>query len=163
MKQTKQAVPEIHHIGLLVQDMNKAIEHYTQLGLGPFRIAEAISAKKPDTKIRIGMSYMIGSMGLELIQVVQGNPFYVSYLERHGEGMHHVAFIVDDADIEADKWVKQGASIASRGTGWAYLDFGYDVFIEFLSRSRIPSLNSRLYPQSSSQNNDNVKSGDPPK
>jgi hypothetical protein len=97
------------------------------------------------------MSYMIGSMGLELIQVVGGNPFYVPYLKRRGEGIHHVAFIVDDVNVEVKKWVPQGISIASRGTGWAYLDFGYDIFIEFISRSRISNLNSRLYPQPSIQ------------
>ena len=153
MKDKKQERLEIHHIGVVVEDMNRAVDYYSKFGLGPFRITE-ISRSSESTKsepskykLKLAFAKMIGSMAMELIQVVDGNPSYRKFLEKHGEGMHHLAFIVDDADAETDKWAKQGIKIIKRGPGWSYLDFGYRTVIEFLSPSRILDMTPRLFPK----------------
>ena len=76
MEDKKQERLEIHHIGVVVEDMNRAIENYSKFGVGPFRITE-ISRSSESTKsnpgkykLKLAFAKMIGSMAMELIQVV---------------------------------------------------------------------------------------------
>jgi len=43
-----------------------------------------------------------------LCQPAEGESIYRDFLNEHGEGLHHVNFLVDDADETAEILVKQG-------------------------------------------------------
>jgi len=51
-------------------------------GLGPGKIALA----------------QVGGVQLELVQPVEGPSIYRDWLKEHGEGLHHMNFLVDDVD-----------------------------------------------------------------
>ena len=126
---------EIRHIGIVVKDIDKAVEYYSKLGLEPFKIR--VREPGPGTlgkdyqKLRFAFVSMIKSIKLELIQVV----------EAQGESLHHIALVVDGDlnhfDAEILRWTSQGFKIGDHGSGWAYIDFGYNVIIEFISSSLI--------------------------
>jgi catechol 2,3-dioxygenase-like lactoylglutathione lyase family enzyme len=53
------------------------------------------------------------------------------FLDVHGEGLHHIAFGVDDVKAETAKLVAQGAKVRIAGNIWAYLDVA-DAGIGFI-------------------------------
>ena len=136
---------EIRHIGIVVKDIDKAVEYYSKLGLEPFNIR--VREPGPGTlgkdyqKLRFAFVSMIGSIKLELIQVVEGQGAFDKTLDAQGESLHHIALVVDGDlnhfDAEILRWTSQGFKIGDHGSGWAYIDFGYNVIIEFISSSLI--------------------------
>ena len=120
------------HIGVVVRDLDRAIEYYQSLGIGPFELFDqqvmdtltdkTMCGKPVDFKMEVATAW-IGSVKLELSQPVKDSPVQEEFLESKGEGINHVAFLVDDFDKEsaklADKGFKviQGAKFATGGGG----------------------------------------------
>lgn len=69
-----------------------------------------------------------GSMNIELIQPLDGNPsVYREMIERRGYGFHHVGIAVDDVDAQIAVHAREGYEVAFRagvptGGAVAYLD-----------------------------------------
>ena len=146
---------EFYHVAVVVRDMDKARGKYGSiLGESIFRPetmldTSAVSAYevygKPTSavhKSRIGHTD-IGSnkLDIEFISPVEGDPIYRDFLNKNGEGIHHIAFRVDDLDAEMDKLVAKGIPIVtsakrSTGRGFAYFDFG-DCIIELVGPVKI--------------------------
>lgn len=124
--------PKIHHICVVVKDMEKAIQYYSKRGVNPFLVRET---DKGHCKLKWGFAWLVGSMRLELVQVLDGHCIYNEFLDKHGEGAHHICFEVEDGDAEVAKWKKQGFQIGPGGLGWGFDDFGYDMIIEFIARA----------------------------
>ena len=47
-------------------------------------------------------------MQLELVQPVEGDSIYHDFLIQHGEGLHHLNFLVDDADAISEILTGEG-------------------------------------------------------
>jgi catechol 2,3-dioxygenase-like lactoylglutathione lyase family enzyme len=121
------------HVGVVVRDMDKAIEHLSSLGIGPFEpfrhslpLTERIFRGKPtDATVKISIA-KIGQVALELIQPVEGQSAHKEFLDRKGEGIQHIAFVVDDLDKEIAKLAKRGVNVLWsgrwQGGGFAYLE-----------------------------------------
>jgi 4-hydroxyphenylpyruvate dioxygenase-like putative hemolysin len=126
---------KVDQIGIVVRDMDKAIEHYQSLGIGLFEplkleIAERVMWGKPVTpdsmKNKVSLAQM-GSVQYELIEPVFGNSLWREFLETRGEGIHHLGFFVTDIDKEIAKLEKKGFKIIWRmrfkdGGGSVYFD-----------------------------------------
>jgi len=114
------------HTGLVVKDMDKAIKYFEALGVGPFPPflggpGMAFTGKtvrgKPsdyDMDLRLARGDM-GGMGLELIQPLKGRSVYGEFLEKKGEGIHHIAFGVDDLDAAIADIEKRGFKVVQTG------------------------------------------------
>jgi len=86
-----------HHVGVVVRDMDKAIERYQSLGIGPFEpsksfdvverefLSKPIDAKTTRLKARFTD---LGPIRLELIQPLEGNSLAQKFLETNGEGIN---------------------------------------------------------------------------
>lgn len=124
---------KIDHVGVIVRDMDRAIEHYRSLGIGPFkqwetdtRTDDNIETEPVDFKIKIAMVQM-GPVKMELIQPVEGESVQQKHLDSRGEGLNHVGFQVGDLDKELAELTKKGMQVILRvkrktGGGVAYLD-----------------------------------------
>ena len=125
-------------MGVIVRDMDKAIEHYSSLGIGPFEslrkllpIERKVLGKPidPDNfRLKVRVTQM-GPVQLELIQPVAGESLWKEFLETKGEGINHLGFFVDDIDKEEAKLVEKGFKVlySSRfqsGGGATYFDTG---------------------------------------
>ena len=69
----------------------------------------------------------MGPIGLELVQPVSGESIQKEYLERHGEGINHIAFVVDDIEEATSMMVEARFKVIScskneGGGGMAYFD-----------------------------------------
>lgn len=68
----------------------------------------------------------VGQVELELIQPLEGESIYKEFLEKKGEGLHHLSFFVHDIDEEEARLTKQGfkalASGRRPGGGFTYFE-----------------------------------------
>ena len=129
------------HVAVVVRDMDKAIKRLESLGIGPFipypfdsispLAGKLLFQGKPlegggNVKIFIGK---IGSIALELFEPTEGVSPQREFLESKGEGIHHIAFGVDDFDKELARFTEKGVNILQiarmvNGGGACYLDIG---------------------------------------
>jgi methylmalonyl-CoA/ethylmalonyl-CoA epimerase len=144
----KSPFEHMFQIGIVVRDMGKAVERFTQLGLGPFKsktpppeARETFRGKPfvPAESVLIKSTQM-GSVELELIQPTNGASPHKEYLEAKGEGIQHIAFAVEDLDGEVEKLTQKGAVTILRSDrklkgGVAYLDLDASgLIVELVKR-----------------------------
>ena len=132
-------------VGVVVKNLDKAIERLSSLGIGPFTPmllppdAEQWFRGKPlDAKFKISGA-RLGEVVLELIQPVEGKSPHQEFLDNQGEGIQHIAFAVDDLDREVSRLTKQGVSVLLSANlhdvRVAYLDLGVGgLVIELIQR-----------------------------
>jgi len=101
-------------IGVVVADMDKAVEYYSSIfGLGPFTVYEFVPEKhwfmeEPSyIKVLIGKA-MWGNIELELIRPVEGRSVHKDYLMTHGEGLQHLGFNVPNYDEMFEQFREAG-------------------------------------------------------
>jgi catechol 2,3-dioxygenase-like lactoylglutathione lyase family enzyme len=117
---------KFHHVSVMVKDMDKAIKFYETLGVGPFPptigpkgvplIAQSLRGQK--SNFVMDLRYAEGGFGglkFELVEPLEGASIYKEFLEKKGEGIHHIAFTVDDLDAETAKMTKRGFKVIQTG------------------------------------------------
>jgi catechol 2,3-dioxygenase-like lactoylglutathione lyase family enzyme len=88
-------VKRLDHIGIAVKDLDEAIERFTRI-LG----AEFIAKKEiilSGSKMCVGY-LKLGDIIIGLDQPTNPNEFLAQFIERRGEGLHHVGLEVDDLE-----------------------------------------------------------------
>jgi len=118
VKENEWALPPPSQIGVVVKDIKKAIEYYSEtFGLGPFRRFEFIPAKHwikgiqaPPVRVEIGKCQW-GALELELLEVVEGDTPHKQFLREKGEGMQHLGFVVKNYDGWLDHLKKKGIGV----------------------------------------------------
>lgn len=91
---------KLSHVGIVVQDMDRALEDYVKL-LGYERIDEILVESE---HVRVAM-LKLGNAEIELLSPT-GDGAIAKFLSDKGEGLHHVAFEVEDvqkAIVEAER------------------------------------------------------------
>ncbi len=85
---------KINHIGIAVKSLETSIPFYRdQLGM-VFEGTEEV----PDQKVRVAF-LQIGESRIELLEPTAEDSPIAKYLEKKGEGIHHMAYEVDDIEI----------------------------------------------------------------
>jgi methylmalonyl-CoA/ethylmalonyl-CoA epimerase len=107
-------LPPVAQIGIVVKDMQKAVEYYsTSFGLGPFTVYEFAPDKhwymEEPSQIRFQLGKaMLGDMELELIEPSEGKSHHREFLATVGEGLHHLGFNVRNYDEYYQRMVHEG-------------------------------------------------------
>ena len=142
MKQASQPgapFSRIHHVGVVVRDINRTIEYYSSLGIGPFKPYDFESlpplkgpllfrGKPYEGEVKVYVAKM-GNIELELFQPVSGESPFKEFLDEKGEGIHHICFRMNDFDKEVPGFTDKGASVLHYARqvnegGSVYLDLG---------------------------------------
>ena len=132
----KSPFSKVCQVGVIVKDVDKAVEYYQSLGIGPFessKTAHLVTDRKvygkpaDDVKNKARLAQMMGQLYLELVQPVSGESIQKEFLETKGEGINHLGFLVDDIDKETAKLEEKGFKVISStryagGGGIAYFD-----------------------------------------
>jgi methylmalonyl-CoA/ethylmalonyl-CoA epimerase len=123
---------QLHHICMVVRDLEKAKKFYEALGIGPFKPLPP-APEKPAEITYIETFAKMGSIGLQLLQPsAKGDKVFKNifrrFLDKHGEGMHHICFIANDIKKDVDDLVKKGHELIdthylTTGGGEAFLTF----------------------------------------
>ncbi len=81
----------IEHIGIAVTNLDAAINYYEKvLGLKCYNIEEVT-----DQKVRTAF-FKVGETKIELLESTDPEGPVGKFIEKRGEGVHHIAFAVDD-------------------------------------------------------------------
>ncbi len=83
----------IEHIGIAVSDLEKSIDLYEKiLGVRCYKTEEV-----PDQKVRTAF-FIIGQTKIELLETTDPEGPVGRFIDRKGEGLHHIAVAVDDIE-----------------------------------------------------------------
>ena len=86
---------KIEHIGIAVRDLAAANDLYTTLlGTPPYK-AESVASEHVTTSF-----FQTGESKVELLEATHPDSAIAKYIEKRGEGIHHVASRVEDIRVE---------------------------------------------------------------
>lgn len=94
---------KIEHIGIAVKELARANEIYTKLfGETPYKI-EVVESEGVSTSF-----FKVGENKIELLEATNTDSAIHKFIEKKGEGIHHIAFAVDDIVAEMERLRKEG-------------------------------------------------------
>ena len=109
-------ISHIEHLGIAVKSLEEAIPYYENiLGLKCYSIEEVA-----DQKVKTAF-FKVGQTKIELLEPTSEDSTIAKFIEKRGEGIHHMAFAIEDgvadalAEVEAkgvrliDKAPRKGA------------------------------------------------------
>jgi methylmalonyl-CoA/ethylmalonyl-CoA epimerase len=82
-------VQAVNHIGIAVRSIDAQRAFYEGALGAVFEGVEEV----PDQKVRVGF-FRVGDVRLELLEPTDATSTVAAFLEKRGEGLHHVAFTV---------------------------------------------------------------------
>ena len=83
----------IEHIGIAVKDLKSSIEYYEKvLGLKCYSTEEVKEQKVKTAFLKIGQTK------IELLESTDADGPIAKFIEKKGEGIHHIAFAVNDLE-----------------------------------------------------------------
>lgn len=86
-------VTHIEHIGIAVNNLDEAIPYYEKvLGLKCYAIEEVA-----DQKVKTAF-FKVGDTKIELLESTDPEGPIGKFIEKKGQGIHHLAFAVDDVN-----------------------------------------------------------------
>ncbi len=96
-------VGKIEHIGIAVKDLDAANEVYSKLlGVEPYK-SEGVESEGVMTSF-----FQTGVNKIELLAATNSDSAIAKFIDKKGEGIHHIAFHVDDIYAEMDRLRKEG-------------------------------------------------------
>lgn len=149
----RSGLPDVHHIGLVVADRDRALATLQQgLGFGRAHLLDMqastarVSTGVTGFGLRVGFVWL-GNTLLELLQPVDDRSPHATFLKERGEGMHHLGFLVPSIEHELDAMAStrdgERPSLlvdarAADGVSWCYVEGEYasGAVIELIERSQ---------------------------
>ncbi len=84
---------KLDHIGIAVKNLDEAIKFYKDVLKLEFEGIEEV----PEEKVRIAM-FKVGDTYIELLEALSPDSAIAKFIEKRGEGIHHIALRVDNVD-----------------------------------------------------------------
>ncbi len=98
--------PSIHHVAVVVQDLKRALTFYQDaLGLEVSERREV-----PDEGVEIA-SLPLGASEIELLHPTDAESGVARFLEKRGEGLHHICLTVEDVEAAMEQLRDAGAEM----------------------------------------------------
>ncbi len=99
----------IEHIGIAVKDLKASIRFYENvLGLKCYAIEEL-----KDQKVKTAF-FKIGETKIELLESTEPDGPIGKFIEKKGEGIHHLAFAVDDVSKTLKEMESKGVQLIDK-------------------------------------------------
>ena len=94
---------KVEHIGIAVKNMQDAVLLYEKLLNTNFYKTELVETEKVNTAF-----FQQGETKIELLESTDPNGVIAKFIERKGEGLHHIAFDVADIRTEMKRLQDEG-------------------------------------------------------
>ena len=142
---------ELHHLSIVVRDIDATQNTYESVGIGPFveypPMREYVKIQVPDEEGFYNLTIrcaQIGPVQLQLVQPGKGESIYKDFLEKHGEGVFHLGFVVDDVDAAQARVEQIGIRALSsgrreNGSGFTYFNTAEKAGVTLLVRQSPPA------------------------
>lgn len=102
-------IDKIHHIGIAVHDLDESLKFYRDvLGLH----VHALDTVE-DQGVRAAL-LTIGQSEIELLEPTRPDANMAKFLERKGEGLHHICFQTADVDAELEVLKAKGVELVDQ-------------------------------------------------
>ncbi len=96
----------IHHLGVAVNDLDAALDTYTRRLGAEFEHRETLQSQGVEAA-----AVLMGSGRVELLAALGEDTPVGRFLAKRGEGMHHVAYEVDDVRTALGELAAAGAEL----------------------------------------------------
>ncbi len=100
--------PKLDHIGIAVEDLEASIEVYRNLGFEVESVDDV-----PGFGVKVAFLPM-ESGSVELVQPVQDDSAMAKYLDKNGQGIHHLCFEVYDIRAELKRLEAAGVELVDK-------------------------------------------------
>lgn len=94
---------KIEHIGIAVKDFSKAIPLYESLLNSQCYKTETVTTENVNTAF-----FKVNDSKIELLQSLTEDGVIARFIEKKGEGIHHIAFEVADIKAEMERLKSEG-------------------------------------------------------
>ncbi len=99
----------IEHIGIAVKDLDESVKYYEDiLGLKCYAVEEV-----KDQKVKTAF-FMVGQTKIELLESTDPEGPIGKYIEKKGEGIHHLAFAVQGIDNALEELKTKGVQLVDQ-------------------------------------------------
>lgn len=100
---------KIEHIGIAVKNLDNANQLFQKLfGKDHYKV-EKVESEGVSTSF-----FMLGETKIELLEATQPESAIAKFIEKKGEGIHHIAYDVDDIYAEMDRLKKEGFELINQ-------------------------------------------------
>jgi len=124
----------LHHVCIVVHDLERAQTWYESIGMGPWtdypKGAPYVRFEVPDRAASEAMRYKC--LDLDNVQIQLCQPPLLDcpqrrFLDTHGEGVYHLGFEVPDCNAAEAQMAAHGVAVTARGrrgdgSGFSYFD-----------------------------------------
>jgi len=102
-------ITKIDHIGIAVRKIEDSLPLYRDLlGLKNIRIE-----KVPEQKVRVAMIW-VGEVKIELLEALGADSPIAKFIEKRGEGIHHIALRTDNVREALKKLSAEGVQLVNQ-------------------------------------------------
>jgi len=102
-------ISHIEHIGIAVNSLDEAIPFYeNMLGLKCYAVEEV-----KDQKVKTAF-FMVGQTKIELLESTDPEGPIGKFIEKKGQGIHHLAFATDNVDESLSELEEKGARLIDK-------------------------------------------------
>lgn len=97
---------KVNHIGIAVKDIEQSLKIYRDLLGLELEGTHTVEEQKVITAF-----FPVGETHIELVQPTEGNVGVANFIEKRGEGVHHICFEVDDIEAALKQLKERGAKL----------------------------------------------------
>jgi methylmalonyl-CoA epimerase len=103
-------IKKVDHIAIAVKDLDEALSTYEKIfGLKPEKIEDV-----PEQGVKAALIPIGEGSEIELIQPINPESGVAKFLEKKGEGIHHIALQVENIDQELKSLATQGVELIDK-------------------------------------------------
>ena len=96
-------IKKIEHIAIALKDLNSSNALFKKLFGNEHYKIEAVESEGVSTSF-----FLLGETKIELVASTKGDSSIAKFIEKKGEGIHHIAYDVDDIYKEIERLKKEG-------------------------------------------------------
>ena len=125
---------KIAQVAVVVKDLDASVKKYWDgYGIGPWGIWTfdpstvkdmSIRGQRVDYAMRVAIA-TIGDVMWELIQPLDDRSIYAEFLKKHGEGLHHILFEVDNFEDTVTLFRDKSIGVLQDGTWKGNIKYAY--------------------------------------
>src|SRR4051812_29531440 len=102
-------IKKIEHIGIAVKSLQDSNTLFKKLfGHQHYKI-EAVETEGVNTSF-----FMLGNTKIELLQATTADSAISKFIEKKGEGIHHIAYEVDNIETEMERLKSEGFELINK-------------------------------------------------
>lgn len=102
-KPQTRAMLKVEHIGIAVSTLTDSVPLFEKLLKSQCYKTELVENEKVNTAF-----FKTGDTKIELLESIDENGVITKFIEKKGEGVHHIAFEVDNIEMEMERLKNEG-------------------------------------------------------